>query len=113
MRSQEAEDQIDALVKSFLITSDETEANYILEQLMCRHSIPLIRSIIKSAVRFYLTPFDGSSDSRDLNDISGEVVLKLLKSLRRLKANPSTGISSSFQGEGFHNYVAVTTYNTC
>ena len=113
MRSQESEDQIDELVTSFLRASDETEANHALEQLICRHSLPIIRSIIKSAIRFYLTPFNDTSDSRDLNDISSEVVLKLLKSLRRLKTNPGTEIAGSFQSGGFHNYIAVTTYNTC
>jgi hypothetical protein len=113
MRSQEAEDQIDALVTSFLMASGEAESNQLLEQLICRHSIPIIRSIIKSAVRFYITPFDGGSDSRDLNDISGDVVLKLLRTLRRLKANLSAETADSFQQGGFRSYVAVTTYNTC
>jgi hypothetical protein len=113
MRSPEADDQIDALVASFLITSDEAEANSLLEQLICRHSMPMIRNIVGSAVRFYLTPFEGGSDLRDLDDISGDVVLKLLKSLRRLKTSLSAETSSSFQRGGFRSYVAVTTYNTC
>ena len=75
--------------------------------------MPMIRDIIRSAVRFYLTPFDGGSDLRDLDDISSDVVLKLLKSLRRLKASPSAETSSTFQRGGFRSYVAVTTYNTC
>lgn len=113
MRSQEAEDQIGQLVSSFLETSDEEEADRLLEQLICQHSLPIIRSIIKSAVKFYLTPFDDSPHLQDQDDLSGEVVLRLLKSLRRLKANLGAEDSGGFRLGSFRSYVAVTTYNAC
>jgi RNA polymerase sigma factor (sigma-70 family) len=106
MQWQVATEKTDDLLLPFLMANDEAESNRLLDELVTEHARPLIRQIIKSKFNVYTDYTNNIREAQDVEDVVGEVVLHLVKRLRRLKSDPDSRAMGSFR-----SYVAVTSYN--
>ncbi|HEX5731200.1 MAG TPA: sigma factor [Blastocatellia bacterium] len=108
MEGQLITQNVDDLLLSYLRASTDEESDRLLEQLINEHARPLVRQIVKSKLRV-----DGGFATRlrdgfDADDITSEVILQLVKQLRRFRTNPDSRVFGNFRG-----YVAVAAYNAC
>jgi RNA polymerase sigma factor (sigma-70 family) len=101
MDGQAVARQVDELLARFLESTSETESSVLLDRLISEQVLPLIREVIRSNLR-------GARGLQDAEDVTAEVVLRLLKKLRDLKLNPTEATAGGFRG-----YVAVAAYNAC
>jgi len=108
--SEETGEQMDSMLLPFLLSSDESEADNLLADLLSGCAVPGIESIVRSmfggpAAREINY---GVHQQEDIEDLVGEIYLKILRRLRGLKQSPNEDTIKDFR-----SYVAVTTYNTC
>jgi len=101
---------MDSMLLPFLLSSDESEADNLLADLLSGCAVPGIESIVRSmfggpAAREINY---GVHQQEDIEDLVGEIYLKILRRLRGLKQSPNEDTIKDFR-----SYVAVTTYNTC
>lgn len=102
----EALAQDDDVLRRYLATHDEAEAERLLDELVAGRAAPVIKSAVAHGLR---TGAHGDlRERRDAEDVCGEVVLRLLARLRGLRDDPAAG-----HIESFRSYVAVTAYNCC
>lgn len=85
----------------------EAEADVALNLLLSELAQPLVRDIVASRLRVGRSP-PADINEHDFADLQGEIVLKLVARLRRLRVNPDQEPIENFRG-----YVAVTAYNAC
>src|SRR5881396_3546314 len=100
---------MDSMLLPFLMTSDESEADKLLADL-CRCAVPAVESIVRSMFGGPLARAmnNGARLIEDADDIVGEVNVKILDRLRRLKESQNEDNINDFMG-----YVAGTAYNVC
>ena len=91
----------------FLRATCEAEQDRLLASLISEQAGPLIRKIIRNRLRLRAANQFTSYDL-EIEDVYGEVVVRLLKRLREFKANPNGEAINDF-----HGYIAVTTLNVC
>ena len=99
----------DALLSSYLLATPGTEADVLLELLICEHARPLVKEIVRGALHGGFHGLANSGSSEDAEDITSGVVLRLLKRLADIKARPHDGKGIP----SFRDYVAVAAYNAC
>jgi RNA polymerase sigma factor (sigma-70 family) len=99
--------EADPSLLPFLRATCEAEQERLLASLVSEQAGPLIRKIISNRLRFRAASRAMSHDPES-EDVYGEVVVRLLKRLRELKANPNGEAINDF-----HGYIAVTTLNAC
>ncbi|MCM3900871.1 MAG: hypothetical protein ND866_04130 [Pyrinomonadaceae bacterium] len=98
--------QIDDLLLPFLVESSEAESEAILEELVLKHAQPLIRNIISFKLRASSARWTDSRDRYEVEDISNEVIVRLVRTLRACKSSPREKPITSLRG-----YVAAMAYN--
>jgi hypothetical protein len=109
--SEATTNQLDDVLRPFLQTANEPEAERLLARLLAEHAEPVINGIVKStfgrsAATSELARERG--DTQDVEDIVGDVNTKVLDRLRRLKSAPHENVIGDFRG-----YVAVAAHNAC
>src|SRR5688572_30389241 len=95
----------DALIIPLLLAEREQQTEECLARLITDHAAPIIKGILRSKLRSHA---GGDHSAEALEDLYGEVVVKLLARLRPIIANSDGSSITDFRG-----YVAVVTYNTC
>jgi RNA polymerase sigma factor (sigma-70 family) len=108
MQRQEASYPADSLLIPFLQSVDRDESQRLLEHLIVDQAGPLIRQIVRRKLRGSFDRDDYTILRQDSEDVASQTVIRLIRSLGELKADP--------QGKAildFENYVAVVTYHTC
>lgn len=98
----------DALLASYLTTTDEQQAEFILGTLLWEHARPLIKNIVSTNLRFSTSYTSRGRYLEDLEDLIGGVTLQLLKRLRGVRENSGLKPITNFR-----DYVAVAAYNAC
>ncbi len=85
----------DSILVSFLRSTDESERERLLDELILVHSAPLIRQTIWRRLGWYLKPSGGGSnspDAPDAEDMQNEIAANLIQRLREIQrrgdANP-------------------------
>lgn len=106
MNRQAAKPQIDDLLLPFLDAPNEAESIALLEQLICNHAAPLIHNIIHFKLKASDWHRSGNQDGQEVDDLSNEVIVRLLRALRECKATPQEKTIASLR-----SYVAVMAYN--
>src|SRR6266498_4429255 len=100
---------MDSILLPYLLTSDESEAEDLLVDLISNHAAPAAEGVVRST---FAQPAPGSNHgvqgTQDIADIVGEVNIKVLDRLRRLKESPNEDAINDFR-----RYVAATAYNAC
>jgi hypothetical protein len=100
--------RVDEILIPFLKASRDHEVERLLAELLAHHARPIVASIVAS----YLKGTGGAPGSarpkQDMEDVIGDVNVKLLTRLWRLKSDPDDTSIADFDG-----YVAVTAYNAC
>ena len=95
--------QVDDIFHRFLLAGPDAEAEPALELLIFEYVQPLVKQIVRSTIR------PGASlavSAADLDDVVGDVVLRLIERLNRLRVSSETATFSSIR-----DYVAVSSYN--
>jgi len=98
--------QIDDLLFPFLKARGEVESEALLERLIVESAQPLIRDIISFKLKVSASRWGDNQDGQELEDVSNEVIVKLLSTLRHYKSSPRAKSISNLRG-----YVAVMAYN--
>ena len=98
----------DALLLSYLHSTDEAESECLAAQLISEFARPIIRSVINYRLPLAFSQTAIAHSHEDAEDISSEVVLEVLTRLRKLKTNPNGLAINSFR-----SYVAAITYRAC
>ena len=101
-----SESQIDDLLLPFLDARNEAESEGVLEQLIVKHAQPLIRDIIGFKLKATSSRLRASGDRQEVEDVSNEVIIRLIRTLRDYKSSPRKESISSLRG-----YVATMAYN--
>jgi len=98
--------QIDDLLIPFLVEGSEAESEAILEELVLKHAQPLIRNIVSFKLRASSARWADNRDRYEVEDISNEVIVRLVRTLRACKTSPREKPITSLRG-----YVAAMAYN--
>ncbi|MEW6209302.1 MAG: hypothetical protein AB1631_13105 [Acidobacteriota bacterium] len=105
MNQKAANQSIDDLLLAFLRASGEAESEAALERLLCDHAQPLIKNIISFKLRAHAAGW-GFRDGQEVEDVSSDVILKLVRALRQHKSAPQEKNIISLR-----SYVAAMAYN--
>jgi len=90
-----AESKTDDLLLPFLDARMEAESEAALEQLILNHAQPLIRDIIGFKMKASSSRLGAIAERQDVEDISNEVIVRLIRTLRAYKSfSPEKSISS-------------------
>jgi DNA-directed RNA polymerase specialized sigma24 family protein len=103
MESPEPSQNIDGVLLSLLQTN-ELELPGVLDQILSLHAEPVISRIIRYRLPTAVNP----NDRKDLEDVHGDIVLRLLTRLHDFRSNPDTAAIHDFG-----KYVAVVAHNAC
>ncbi|MGH9901002.1 MAG: hypothetical protein ACRD68_04085 [Pyrinomonadaceae bacterium] len=106
MNQGAAEPQIDDVLSPFLDARGEAESEAALEQLVVEHAQPLIRDIIGFKLKASSARWGAGDDRQEVEDVSGEVIIRLIRTLRDYKSSPRLKSIASLRG-----YVAAMAYN--
>jgi hypothetical protein len=98
--------QIDDLLLPFLNARSEAESEAILEELVLKYAQPLIKNIISFKLKSTSSRPTDNRDRQEVEDISNEVIVKLVHTLRDCKSTPQKKAIASLR-----SYVAVMSYN--
>ncbi len=99
---------MDPVLLPFLRASEPAESDRLLEQLVSDHAQPIIRGIVGFHLRACPQGGPSGQEWQDVEDVSGEVVLHLVRRLRECQADPDRQAIHNFRG-----YVAGMAYNAC
>ena len=97
MNREGADRQIDDLLVRFINAPGDTESEALLEQLICHQALPLITNIVGFKLRASSWRAFSGRDGQEADDVSGEVILRLLRLLRDHKASPEDNPIESLQ----------------
>src|SRR5262249_52794366 len=98
----------DSILVSFLRSTDESERERLLGELISTHAAPLIRRAMRRRLGLYVNQSGAGSSHPDSEDIYREIVKNLLQRLTDLHSrNRKDGI------DNFRQYVSRVAENTC
>lgn len=106
MNREAAKQPIDYLLLTFLREPGEAESEAALEQLLCDHAQPLIKTIISFKLRGHTSGRNDYRDAQEVEDVSHDVILRLVRALRQHKSSPREQNITSLR-----SYVAAMAYN--
>jgi hypothetical protein len=93
----------DLLLAQYVECPDPIRSEALLEQLVVEHAQPAIRKVVR-----YKLAFQGRSESQDVEDVAGDVVVELIARLQSVKSTGDVDAIGSFSG-----YTAVAAYHAC
>ena len=106
MSQEAAKPRIDHLLLPFLNAGSEAESRAILEQLIVEHAQPLVRDIVSFKLRASASRWGFNRDGQEVEDISNEVIVRLVSTLHECRSCPEEKPIASLRG-----YVATMAYN--
>jgi len=99
---------VDTVLLPFLRSTDESERDRLLGELLLAHATPIIRKALKQRLNFYVSRLGTNPDNPDAEDIYSKVIAEIVKRLRELQAEPDRkGIKR------FDQYVQRVAVNIC
>lgn len=104
--NREAGKQIDPQLLPFINAQGETESQAVLEQLICNQAQPLIKDIVSFKLRASSSSWSSNRDGQEVEDVTSEVILRLVGALRDCKSAPAERPIANLR-----SYVAVMAYN--
>jgi hypothetical protein len=104
--NREAAMQIDHQLLPFINAHSEAESQAALEQLICNQAQPLIKDIVSFKLRSSSSAWSSNRDVQEVEDVSSEVIVRLVGALRECKSAPTERPIANLR-----SYVAVMAYN--
>jgi hypothetical protein len=98
--------QIDHQLLPFINAHSEAESQAALEELICNQAQPLIRDIVSFKLRASSSGWASNRDGQEVEDLSSEVIVRLVAALRECKSAPAKRPIANLR-----SYVAVMAYN--
>jgi hypothetical protein len=102
-----AEQTIHAILDSYFGSPPDSNSDKFLTQLLTEHAAPVIESTLRQKLGLF-RPGDTYHDRQVAEDISSDIILKIIGRLRDLRADRGQRAI-----EDFRAYVAATTINAC
>src|SRR5262249_53414007 len=102
---QEAKEENDALLVPLLLATNDAEAERVIALLISEHAGPVSKPIIRHRLRSFGKQ---GYPKEDIEDVYGDVIVRLLKRLQELRDDPDLKPIHSFDG-----YVKTVTINAC
>ncbi|MBO0859670.1 MAG: sigma-70 family RNA polymerase sigma factor [Chloracidobacterium sp.] len=99
---------VDAALVPFLHSTDESERDRLLGELILEHASPNIRKALRRRLDFYVGRSGSNPDNPEAEDLYHEAVKEILKRLRELQSDPN-----GKEIERFDEYVQRVTVNVC
>jgi len=99
---------VDPALIPFISAGDEATSDQALRQVLVEEAEPLINSIVRSKLQTSHIYRGPENERGDLDDLCGDVIVRLVKRLLDLKANPERNPVSNLRG-----YVTTMTQNAC
>jgi len=98
--------KVDRQLLAFINANSEAESQAALEHLVCDHARPLIRDIVSFKLRAPSAGWSSDRDGQEVEDVSSEVIVRLVGALRDCKSAPDERPIANLR-----SYVAVMAYN--
>ena len=99
----QSDTETDSVLRPFLAASTEAEATDLLGVLLERHAVPVVSRTVAAA---FQTTTGSAIDRQSVDDVCGDVMLRLVARLQTARRHQSADPIVSFSG-----YVAVLAYN--
>jgi RNA polymerase sigma factor (sigma-70 family) len=99
---------MDPVLLSFISAPDETTSAQLLQEILVEEAEPLINSIVRSKLQTSPIYRGAENEESDLDDVCGEVIVRLVRRLRELKAQPEQSPLGNLRG-----YITTMAYNAC
>jgi hypothetical protein len=106
LNGEPAKPQMDELLLPFIQAVSESESTRLLEQIICNHAQPLVQNIINYKLKASAVPGTFNQDGQEAEDLSNEVIVRLIRTLGECKTAPEARPIVSLR-----SYVAVMAYN--
>jgi len=98
--------EIDQQLLPFLNATSDAESQAALEDLICKQAEPLVKDIVRFKLRVASSGWSHSRDGHEVDDVSSEVIVRLVGALRECKSSPSRRPIANLR-----SYVAVMAFN--
>jgi len=98
---------MDDLLQPFLHSTNDSERQRHLDELLLLHATPVVRSILQQRLGFHVNQSGTNPYNQDAEDLYQEALTKIIQSLNDLRDSHRTPI------QHFRRYVSRTTANTC
>ncbi|MCI0659902.1 MAG: sigma-70 family RNA polymerase sigma factor [Acidobacteria bacterium] len=99
---------VDPVLAPFLHSTDESESDRLLGELILEHAAPIIRQVLSQRLGFHLSRLGTNPDKPHAEDLYLEAIKEIVKRLRELQSDPAgKGI------ERFDQYVQRVAVNIC
>jgi len=98
--------EIDQQLLPFLNATSDAESQAALEELICKQAEPLVKDIVGFKLRVASSGWSHSRDGHEVEDVSSEVIVRLVGALRECKSSPSRRPIANLR-----SYVAVMAFN--
>src|SRR5262245_4020242 len=79
---------VDTVLLPFLHSTDESERDRLLAELLLEHATPIIRMTLKHRLNFYVSRLGTHPDNPDAEDLYSKVIEEIVKRLRELQSEP-------------------------
>lgn len=106
MVNRTAANEIDQQLRPFLNATSDAESQAALEELICNHAEPLVKDIVRFKLQVASAGWSHSRDGYEVDDVSSEVIVRLVGALRECKSSPSRRPIANLR-----SYVAVMAFN--
>src|SRR5262245_19254066 len=96
------------MLQAYLSEADEAKSSRLIVDLICEYIEPLVKRIVSSRLGVDNTRQGTEREQQDAEDVCSEVIVQILRRLRRWKASTRTELLSDFS-----RYVVAAAYNGC
>lgn len=80
---------VDTVLLPFLNSTDESEGDRVLGELILAHASPIIREALRQRLQFYVSRSGNNPDNPDAEDLYLEAIKEIVQRLRELQSELS------------------------
>ena len=99
---------VDTVLLPFLHSTDESERDRLLGELILAHAAPVVRQALRQRLGFYVSRLGTNPDNPEAEDLYHEAIKEILKRLRELQSEPA-----GKEIKRFDQYVQRVAVNIC
>jgi DNA-directed RNA polymerase specialized sigma24 family protein len=99
---------VDTVLLPFLNSTDESESDRLLGELILAHASPIVREALRQHLGFYVSRSGTNPDNPDAEDLYLEAIKEIVQRLRELQSDPA-----GKEIKRFDQYVQRVAVNVC